>query len=321
MAAYAGRRRVGGLVACFWLCQSRNKRPQQLIRRSTMIYSSNIFVVIDPTTDNKPVLDRVGRLTETACSHVHFFLSDYPDKNEINSSFSMKDAKYRFQKEKLAWVKELTKPIETDTLKPTYELYWNKDWHEAIPHAAVRRASNLIIKSTFSHSTSTRKLSKTSDFLLIRRCVSPILFVREDRSWRSNTILAAVNLEASDEEHTRLNIAVIQRAKTLAQITGMEVALVSAVSDSVVFKDYIDDKDTEYSSNEEIIGAYFGLPADKILLSKGKAKDTILDAAAKTDADIVVIGTVGRSGVKGMLIGNTAEKILDELVSDVLVVT
>ncbi len=48
-----------------------------------MIYSSNIFVVADPTTDNKPVLDRVSRLTNSACSYVHFFLSDYPDKEFI----------------------------------------------------------------------------------------------------------------------------------------------------------------------------------------------------------------------------------------------
>lgn len=286
-----------------------------------MIYSSNIFAVIDPTTDNKPVLDRVSRLTENACSHVHFFLSDYPDKSQISKSFSMRDAKQRFQQEKLSWVQDLVKPIEKDTMKSTYELYWNKDWHEAIPHAAVRRASNLIVKSTFSHTNSKRKLSKTSDFMLIRRCVSPILFVREDRPWSSNVILAAVNLEATDEEHTRLNIAVIQRAKTLAQLTGMEVALVSAVSDAVVFKDYIEDKDVEFSSNEEIVAAYFDLSPDMVYLSKGKAKSTILKAAEKTDADIVVIGSVGRKGVKGMLIGNTAEKILDELVSDVLVVT
>lgn len=286
-----------------------------------MIFQSNIFVVIDPTTDNKPVLDRITRLTEKTCSHVHFFLSDYPEKDQITKSFSMKDAKYRFKKEKQAWLEGLIKPVIKDTIKHTTELYWNKNWHEAIPHAAVRRASSLIVKSTFSHSRSERRLGKTSDFMLIRRCVSPILFVREDRQWRSGTILAAVNLEAADEEHTRLNIAVIQRAKTLAQMTGMKPALVSAVSDAVTFKAYIEDKDEVFSSNEEIIGRYFGIETENVFLSGGKAKKVILDTAEKTDADVVVIGSVGRRGVKGALIGNTAEKILDELVSDVLVVT
>lgn len=28
-------------------------------------------------------------------------------------------------------------------------------------------------------------------------------------------------------------------------------------------------------------------------------------------ADLIVIGTVGRSGIQGLLLGNTAEKVLD----------
>ncbi len=43
--------------------------------------------------------------------------------------------------------------------------------------------------------------------------------------------------------------------------------------------------------------------------------------AKNINADIVVIGSVGRSGISGALIGNTAEKILDEVTADVLVVT
>lgn len=283
--------------------------------------SNNIFVVIDPTTDNQAVLNRVGKLTKAACSNVHFFLSDYPDESQIGKSFSMKNAKLKFQKEKLKWIKELTKPIETDTVKPTYELYWNKDWHEAIPHAAVRRDSQLIIKSTFAHSKSKRVLSKTSDWMLIRRCVSPILFVNDERDWKSGKILAAVNLEAADEAHTRLNIAVMQFAKSMAQLTGMVLNVVSSVSEKVKYQDYIDDTDKAPASNEAIVGEYFGIPAENVFLRSGKPKSVILDAAAETSADIVVVGTVGRSGIQGALIGNTAEKILDELSSDVLVVT
>jgi len=286
-----------------------------------VIYNSNIFVVIDPTSGNNAVLDRVSKLTRNACSHVHFFVSDYPEKSQIDKSFSMSDAKNRFYEEKLEWVQELVKPIESDSVKSTFELYWHKNWHEAIPHAAVRRASNLIVKSTFAYGKSKRKMRKTSDFMLIRRCVSPILFVREDKDYTSGVILAAINLEYPDEDHARLNMAVIQRAKTIAQLTGMSVAIVSAVTDTVTFKSYIEDKDDTFSSNEEIIGAYFGIDKDKVFLSKGKAKIAILEAAEKVDADIVVIGSVGRKGVTGALIGNTAEKILDELVSDVLVVT
>ena len=42
--------------------------------------------------------------------------------------------------------------------------------------------------------------------------------------------------------------------------------------------------------------------------------------AAKVRAQIVVMGTVGRKGVKARLIGNTAEKVLDHLKTDVLAI-
>jgi nucleotide-binding universal stress UspA family protein len=41
--------------------------------------------------------------------------------------------------------------------------------------------------------------------------------------------------------------------------------------------------------------------------------------AHKLGASVTVIGTVARTGLPGMLIGNTAEVVLDELESDVLV--
>jgi nucleotide-binding universal stress UspA family protein len=41
---------------------------------------------------------------------------------------------------------------------------------------------------------------------------------------------------------------------------------------------------------------------------------------AKLQADIVVMGTVARTGISGLIIGNTAETILNQLTCSVLAV-
>jgi universal stress protein E len=41
----------------------------------------------------------------------------------------------------------------------------------------------------------------------------------------------------------------------------------------------------------------------------------------ETDPAIVVIGSLARSGIRGKLIGNTAEKLLDVVVADLLIVS
>jgi universal stress protein E len=55
-------------------------------------------------------------------------------------------------------------------------------------------------------------------------------------------------------------------------------------------------------------------------LMAGHPIDAIPEAARETRAAIVVMGAVSRSGLKRVLIGNTAERVLDQLACDVLVV-
>ena len=58
--------------------------------------------------------------------------------------------------------------------------------------------------------------------------------------------------------------------------------------------------------------------ATTVHLVKGRAGDVIPDLAESLEADLVVIGTVGRTGVPGLLIGNTAEEILNSVDCSVL---
>lgn len=60
-------------------------------------------------------------------------------------------------------------------------------------------------------------------------------------------------------------------------------------------------------------------PANRHLV-KGDAVDAIISTARRTRCSIMVLGAVSRSGLSRLFIGNTAEKVLDELNCDVLVV-
>jgi nucleotide-binding universal stress UspA family protein len=48
--------------------------------------------------------------------------------------------------------------------------------------------------------------------------------------------------------------------------------------------------------------------------------DAIEQVAAETRSALVVMGAISRSGLKRLLIGNTAERVLDHLTCDVLVI-
>ena len=55
-------------------------------------------------------------------------------------------------------------------------------------------------------------------------------------------------------------------------------------------------------------------------LIKGEAGRVIPEVAAKNEADLIVMGTLSRSGVAGFFIGNSAEKIIHNVDCSVLTV-
>jgi nucleotide-binding universal stress UspA family protein len=58
----------------------------------------------------------------------------------------------------------------------------------------------------------------------------------------------------------------------------------------------------------------------QVYLLKGIAGELIPALAAAKDADLIIMGTVSRSGVSGLLIGNTAEKVLNQAYCSMLTV-
>ena len=55
-------------------------------------------------------------------------------------------------------------------------------------------------------------------------------------------------------------------------------------------------------------------------LLKGHARDVIPKFAAKQRVELIVMGTVGRTGIPGVIIGNTAEAILNQVECSVIAV-
>jgi universal stress protein E len=70
---------------------------------------------------------------------------------------------------------------------------------------------------------------------------------------------------------------------------------------------------------QEAIGGY-GIAANKAHLICGDPADQLPALARSMRAGLVVMGAASRSGMKRVFIGNTAERVLDRLHCDVLIV-
>lgn len=63
-----------------------------------------------------------------------------------------------------------------------------------------------------------------------------------------------------------------------------------------------------------------GTPVDQVLIRTGKPADEIIAAADELDADLVVMGTRGKTGLQHMIMGSVTEKVVHLINRPVLAV-
>lgn len=269
-----------------------------------MMSITNILVVIDPTQEHQPAFNRAMQTAEETGATLHFYLCAY--KQSENSDQVSDLIKQEVINEAHQRLDCFSQCAEEEGIRTSKEVEWDEDWPSAVVAAAARHGSDLVIKSSFPHSKAKRLLNRTSDWVILRTSPCPVLLVKREAPWQNKGILAAVDIEAGDPEHERLNNAIISFGMQMAGGHEADVHLVNAYQDSLKYPD------------RSSLLKKSGIPNNNIYIDNGSASDVIIGRATALEVDLVVIGTVARNGVKGTLIGNTAEKILDKLPCDVL---
>jgi nucleotide-binding universal stress UspA family protein len=141
--------------------------------------------------------------------------------------------------------------------------------------------------------------------------------VKQAPAHRFATILAPVDF--SELSRKSLELAARLSAQT---DRSLHVLHVYAGKDAYTLDLLLEDDDMEFAARrrfqrrqavEQLRGfvAEARLPVEPTLhVEQGEPWKRILSTAKRIATDLTVLGTVGRSGVTGMLIGNTAERVL-----------
>lgn len=166
----------------------------------------------------------------------------------------------------------------------------------------------------------------STDWLLLRECPVPVYLVADKRWSRTKPILATVDLSTSDAAHKSLNDKVIRAAKDLARMLDTELGVINALHISPVLTelDLVDPHTHARKLKKQLepeierLAEQYNLPKSTFVLKRGPVAKVITSEAARIRAQMVVMGTVGRTGVKARVIGNTAEQVLQRLNTDIL---
>ncbi|NNF56495.1 MAG: universal stress protein [Acidimicrobiales bacterium] len=161
---------------------------------------------------------------------------------------------------------------------------------------------------------------------LLRKCPCPVWVIRPTRA-RTQRVLAAVNPDPSELE---LNRTILELASSMVALYGGELHVVHAwelygeatMRSSAFIHTAQEEIDALLASEEsshrqalDVLLTESGLesqPWEKHLY-KGPPADIVREAVTKYGINLLVMGTVARTGVAGLIMGNTAEAVLDRV--------
>jgi len=224
----------------------------------------------------------------------------------------------------------LCAPFQTDGREIRSEVAWGVPW-DCILERVEREGFDLVVKPAHGLTHEGRVFFGSTALHLFRKCPCPVWVVGDDGRL-PRRILAAIDPSI---EARRLEAAarILDRARRVADRTDATVSIVAAwhAPASTMLKErmsvreldeYVRDAHDQASSALDRILSECApdLPRSRVHLIEGAAQDALPRFTEEHGTDLVVMGTLGRPGMTGDLLGETAEMIIRQVHSSILTV-
>ncbi|MGH8262742.1 MAG: universal stress protein [Steroidobacteraceae bacterium] len=205
--------------------------------------------------------------------------------------------------------------------------------HEAIVRRVQATRADLVVAATSKHSLAGRLFLLNTDWELIRCCPCPILFVKSRGDYERPKVLAAIDPFHEHAKPASLERLLLGSATQLARLLRGQAHAFHAYLPLVVRMLVPTEEGpvwvppgAEEANGRQVAGAFNRL-ARRASIARGRRHLECGDVPSRLSstvkavgADIVVMGAVSRSGLKRLFVGSTAERVIDELHCDVLIV-
>ncbi len=199
----------------------------------------------------------------------------------------------------------------------------------------LRVEHDLVMMAAEGEGGVTDALFGSTSTHLMRKCPCPVWVTKSGRPRRYARVLAAVDPAPSDQVHDTLNLKILELATSLSRLERSQLHVIHAwapvsrwlsvrgsrLTETELAQINRSNKEAHSSRFDELLGSVSldDLEVQRHLL-KGEASNLIERLTRTKGIDVVVMGTVCRTGLPGLFIGNTAEKDLRHVSCSMLTV-
>jgi len=298
-----------------------------------------ILFVNDGKTTRTTALERAANLalSNEAALTVVEALEDFPaEMKTARTTSDMGKLQKIVSEESYRRIDALIAPIKEEGVKVSGKVLWGRPWLEII-REVLRNNHDLVVLTPQKKGKFMEMLFGSRIMHLMRKCPCPVWAIKPTTRRKQYTrILAAVNAVPEKDKETLLNIKIMELAISLAQLEKKgELHIVHFWQQffekrikgrTVMNQEEADNlnRETRKRHSQWLTKLIEKLSLEKIEhkihLLAGEPAELIPELVNKRRIDTVVMGTVARTGLPGFFIGNTAERILQELGCSVLAV-
>jgi universal stress protein E len=298
-----------------------------------MTIFNNILVVVDSSQPDPPELQRALKLAEPNTTQLH--LVDIVKDSHFTLRLLTRDYAHIHEllvKEKQEQLQTLVGQCLAQGINTHGEVLEGTSSQETLA-AAQRCRADLIVRAT--KGTNSRQAGNlgTSSQKLLRDLPCSLWLAAAQHEPICKSIVAAVDATPGDEPHRLLNMRILQMAKQLAECEQAQLSVVYVWSlygsEMLQHRLPANEYETLLAYNRQQHRESF----DRLLseccqqalapvaqMLEGEPSQAIPQHCQAQSADLLICGSVARHGIPGLLLGNTAERIVNRVNCSILAV-
>lgn len=296
----------------------------------------NILVVVDPTASEHPAVAKGAILAEKLDARLELYVCDTQAAREARLiAARAKDPSRTLTVNLKPMLEALAAPLRSRGLDVTTEGEYADALHLGLLSRMRRTCADLVVKDTHHHSLAKRTFITNTDWHLIRGCPVPLLLTRATVWPGRPTVVAAVDPGHLNDKPALLDRQILEWGQYLAgRLDGalhvvhayvpLSIAITAAEGiapmASALTPEALAFEDSEKRKQLSALTGPYGIDAGHIHLDLGVPSELLPRMAAELKADVLAMGAISRSGLQKIFVGSTAERVLERLPCDVLIV-
>ena len=287
----------------------------------------NILVIADPAENEQLAFAKALSMAKTTVANIYVVIFCHPDSHAVTDKEDTEagdEQQITIDNATQWWASYLDS--NSVTTPATYEAVWEQHIHEWVLEHCQHKHYDLIIKT--GHRSESLFHTPT-DWQLFRKSSVPVYCVTPDPQETNNIVLVALDLMTVDDAKQQLNQRLLEAAFQLSLQTDCELHCCYAMETPVMLTDVelmntpviMEEVAQKTKIKMAALTKNYDIDEKNIHIEQGGTCEILTKLGDDLKVNCFVLGTTGRTGIAGKLIGNTAEKVIHQANKDLLVLS